>query len=384
MLWSRSANEHDIATHVTVVGGGIAGISAAAYLSKRARVTVLDMESTLTYHTTGRSAALFAQSYGSPETRSLTQASEAFLMSAAEGIADGPLLTTRGALTVAREDELPVLRAERAVSVTHGTAVSWLDADGVARLMPAIRKGYAVAGLWEPGAHDLDVAALHQAFVRLVRANGGEIATNHPVTALDHRNDHWHVHAADRTIETDVVVNAAGAWGDVVAGFAGVEPVGLTPMRRTAFTVPGRANSRHWPMIIDAGRGWYVRPDGQQFLCSPADETPSEPCDARPREADVALAIERINEATTLEIRSVRSQWAGLRTFAPDRAPVTGFDPSAEGFFWLVGQGGTGIQTSPAAGRLAAALILDGGPPPDLVMAGVDVDGLSPARFASD
>ena len=369
------------ADHVVVIGGGIAGISAAAYLSRRTRVTLIDMEASLTYHTTGRSAAVFVRNYGEPPTRRLTAASERFFASNADGFSEVSLLSRRGTLMVATEEHVDALRREYADGVASGTDVRWLDATDIEQLVPVIKRTHRAAGIWEPGAQDMDVAAIHHAFVRMLRSNDGEILTRHPAAAIDRTSRGWRVSAADATIEADVIVNASGAWGDEVAALAGVEPVGLVPCRRTAFMIAGTKESRHWPLVFGGRDEWYLRPDGDQIMCSPADETPSEPCDARPEEVDVALAIDRINTATTLEIRSVRSQWAGLRTFAPDRAPVTGFDPESPGFFWLVGQGGTGIQTAPAAGRLAAGLMLDGAVPPDLAVASVDPETMDPARF---
>jgi D-arginine dehydrogenase len=177
------------------------------------------------------------------------------------------------------------------------------------------------------------------------------------------------------------VVNASGAWGDLVAGLAGIEPIGLQPMRRTAFMVPGDAACADWPFVVDIEERFYFRPDGAQFLCSLAEETLSPPIDPRPEMADIAIAIDRINEATTLGIRTVSSQWTGLRTFAPDREMVIGPEPGTPGFFWLVGQGGTGIQTSPACGALVAALVTGTPPPPELDAAGIDPDQYSPDRF---
>jgi D-arginine dehydrogenase len=230
----------------------------------------------------------------------------------------------------------------------------------------------------------MDVAAIHQCFVRGMRRAGAEIRTSAPLVAAEPAGARVSVRVGDETLEVDLVVNAAGAWGDVVAQNCGVTPVGLQPLRRTAFMVPGRAEARTWPLVVDVDHLWYFKPDGEQFLCSPADETLCHPCDARPQEVDIALAIERINAATHLGIRSVRASWAGLRTFAPDRAMVIGPDPDHPWFVWLVGQGGTGIQTAPAAGRLAACLALGQAPPGDLLDEGLDLAALSPARFRSE
>jgi D-arginine dehydrogenase len=244
-----------------------------------------------------------------------------------------------------------------------------------------MRPAWLSGGLHEPSGADIDVAGLHQAFVRIARTHDSEIVKGAPVAAIARRNGQWVVRSGDREIEADSVINAAGAWGDRIAALAGVEPLGLQPMRRTAFMVPGSEDSASWPMVVEATEQFYFRPDGVQFLCSLAEETPSEPMDARPRMEDVALAIDRINEATTFGIRSVSSQWAGLRTFAPDRDLVIGEDPTAPGFHWLVGQGGIGIQTSPAYGKLLACLITDEPLPEHFSAVGVDPARTSPARF---
>ena len=238
--------------------------------------------------------------------------------------------------------------------------------------------------MFEPESLDLDVAGLHQAFVRGLRRAGGEVRVSSPVTGLDRPGSQWTVVSGSDQIRVDVVVNAAGAWGDEIAGLAEARLVGLVPMRRTAFTVPGESAYRHWPLVADAENQFYFRPDGSQLLCSLAEERASPPEDARPDEVDIALAIERINVATTLGIRVVRSSWTGLRTFVADRAMVIGFDPQIDGFFWLVGQGGTGIQTAPAAALLTAGLITSRAPPTALVEYGVDVAGLSPARLTAE
>ena len=220
----------------------------------------------------------------------------------------------------------------------------------------------------------MDVAAIHQGFVRLIRRQHGTIVTGARVTAATHDGT-WHVDTADGSRHAArVVVDAAGAWCDEVARTFGAAPVGLVPKRRTAFMVAAPEDSHRWPLVADPIHTFYFKPDGPQLLCSPADETPSEPCDARPEELDIARAIERINDMTTLGIRSIRSSWAGLRSFVPDGGMVISFDDRIDGFFWLAGQGGTGIQTAPAAGRLAADLILGAAPAVD--PAGFDVGRL--------
>jgi D-arginine dehydrogenase len=237
------------------------------------------------------------------------------------------------------------------------------------------------AGLHEPRALDIDVAGVHQAFVRIARRHDADLRTSTPVTGLARPDGRWRVSTPERDIQCSAVINASGAWGDLIAGLAGIEPIGLEPLRRTAFMVPGDVAYSTWPFVADIEERFYFRPDGAQLLCSLSEETPSPPTDPRPEVSDIALAIERINEATTLGIRSVNSQWTGLRTFAPDREMVIGEDPDAPGFFWLVGQGGTGIQTSPACGALIASLVTGTTPPPELDAGGVDACRYSPARF---
>jgi D-arginine dehydrogenase len=244
-----------------------------------------------------------------------------------------------------------------------------------------MRPDWVAGGLHETDALDIDVAGLHQAFVRIARRHGADLRPSAPVTGLTRRGSGWRVATPGGDIDCDAVVNASGAWGDVVAGLAGIEPIGLQPMRRTAFMVPGDAAYADWPLVVDIEERFYFRPDGAQLLCSLAEETPSPPTDPQPEMADIAMAIDRINEATTLGIRTVSSQWTGLRTFAPDREMVIGEEPGGAGFFWLVGQGGTGIQTSPACGALIAALVTGSFPPPELSAAGVDPNRYSPARF---
>ena len=368
-------------TDFAVIGGGIAGVAAAAHLAPHGSVTLLEMESSLAYHTTGRSAALFVVNYGGEGSRPLAQASRRFLEDPPDGSTDGSLLSERGALWVADESQLEHLHEIAGEGARSGAGSLLVGPDEMLRMVPLLRPERIGAGLYEPSAQDIDVAALHQAFVRIARRNGAEIRLSSPVTGLAGLGQGWRVSTPDGTFECSSVVNAAGAWGDEIAVLAGVEPIGLQPMRRTAFMVPGDQAFAGWPMVVDVDHRFYFRPDGVQLLCSLAEETPADPGDARPEMEDVALAIERINQATTLDIRTVNSQWAGLRTFAPDRDLVIGEDPGAPGFFWLVGQGGTGIMTSPAFGAMVASQVVGGALPDDLVQAGVDPARTSPARF---
>jgi D-arginine dehydrogenase len=358
-----------------VIGGGIAGVSAAAHLAPHATVTLVEMEPTLAYHTSGRSAAMSVVNYHSAAVRSLSKASRAFLEDPPVGSVDAPLLSPRDVLWVA--DEANVEALDR---VKNEQAVP-LKRDEVTRVMPLMNPAWVAEGLLDSSAKEIDVAGLHQAFVRIARGHDAEIVTSAPVSRIARGHAGWSVRAGERHIDCDVVINASGAWGDLVAGLADIAPLGLRPMRRTAFMVPGSEQYAGLPMVIEAGEAFYFKPDGVQLLCSLAEENPSEPTDPRPRMEDVALAIDRINRATTLGIRTVNSQWTGLRTFTPDRDLAIGEEPTAPGFFWLVGQGGIGIQTSPAYGSLLSSLVLRTGLEDDLAAAGVEQHLLDPARF---
>lgn len=376
--WTR---DHHSVTDFIVIGGGIAGLSAAAHLSPHGTVLVLEMETALAYHTTGRSAALFIVNYGAQGSRPLGVASRAFLEDPPDGTTDGPLITPRGLLWVADETQFPGLTEIALEGQESGADSSLIPPDQVLDLVPVLRRDRIAGGLHEPCARDIDVAGLHQAFVRIARKNHAEIHTSSPVTSIEREGSGWKVTTGGDAFKGGTIVNAGGAWGDEIAALAGIQPIGLQPMRRTAFMVPGSQGYAGWPMVVDADQNFYFKPDGVQLLCSLAEEEPSEPTDARPQMEDVALAIERINEATTLGIRSVNSQWTGLRTFAPDRDLVIGEEPTAPGFFWLVGQGGTGIQTAPAYGSLLASRVLGTDIPSELMEAGVDPSTTDPGRF---
>lgn len=364
---------------VVVIGGGIAGVSAGYHLALAGcEVTLFEQEKTLAYHSTGRSAALYFGDYGATAIRPLTRASRRFFESPPEGLADVKFLERRGAMWIGRNDQVASLDREFAVAGASAERLSPANAMG---LVPVLRPEQLGGAILVPDALDLDVASIHQSFVRGMRQTGGTIVTSAPITALTETRFGWQVTTPNQSMAAEVVVDAAGAWGDAVAALGGVSPVGLQPLRRTAFMVPGDISYAGWPLVADVDNGFYFRPDGTQILCSLADETPTPPVDAKPVQLDVALAIERINAATTLDITTVRSAWAGLRSFVPDRAMVIGFDVDHPGFFWLVGQGGTGIQTAPAAGELTAALVTSGEAPPHQLAAGLDLAALSPTRF---
>lgn len=372
---------------IAVIGGGIAGVSAAAALvahPSRPQVTLLEAEEQLATHTTGRSAAQLIENYGADAVRPLTTASLPYFVSPPSEHCPTPLLRTQPVLTVGRPDQDDLMEASLVEGRRSNPDIGEITPAEAGRLFPPLRTERLSRVIIEPGSSDIDVAALHQSFVRAFTAGGGGIETLARVDAATRPapGRPWVVETTTGTWEADLVVNAAGAWGDVVAARAGVEPVGLVPKRRTAFMVASRwDDSADWPMAAEAELSWYLKPDGGQFLCSPADETPSDPVDAKPEELDIAIAIDRINEATTLDIRSVRSSWAGLRTFAPDGSMVIGPDPEDPSFLWCVGQGGTGIQTSPGAGQLLADLCLDGAPGATFDGMELDLDGLSAARF---
>jgi D-arginine dehydrogenase len=367
-----------------IIGSGIAGASAAAFLAPRARVAVIERESAHGYHTTGRSAALYSPLYGNAAFRALTVASRDFLTSPPEGFSAHPILTPRGVLYIASESQRASLAAFVDGAEALGIRIVPKTRDEALTLCPALRPEHLAAAVHEPDAMDIDVEALHQGYLRLARAAGAMIRLDSEVTALERRNGVWTARlAGGELITTSVVIDAAGAWADVVAQRAGASPIGLTPLRRTAFIVdpPEGRDVTRWPSVIDADEAFYFKPDAGRLLISPADETPSEPCDAWVEDLIIAECVERMQEAADVPVRRILRSWAGLRTFAPDRSPVIGYDPQMEGLFWLAGQGGYGVQSSAAAGRTAAALALGEGLPKDVATLGLRAADISPARF---
>jgi D-arginine dehydrogenase len=369
---------------VVIIGGGIAGASAAYFLARAGqRVVVLEREAQPGYHSTGRSAALFSETYGPPEVRALSAASRDFLEHPPAGFSEHPLVVPRGMLMVACESEREALaRFVREVRAS-GAAVDELSAAQVALKVPSLRPEAVVAGALEPDAMDVDVHALHWGYLREMKRLGGVIVTDCEVCRLEPGGARWRVEdGRGRAYEADVVVNAAGAWADRVAQLAGAAPLGLEPRRRTAVTVdvPSGVEVEHWPMVCSISHDYYFKPDAGRLLLSPADETPVEPQDVQPEDLDVAIAVDRFMTATTIAVRRPVSTWAGLRNFFVDGVPVSGYAAEVPGFYWLAGQGGYGIQTSPAMGRLAASLIIGAGVPDDMQAAGIDAAALAPDR----
>ncbi|MBI5157761.1 MAG: FAD-binding oxidoreductase [Acidimicrobiia bacterium] len=368
---------------IAVVGGGIAGTSAAYELAAGTEVTLYERESTCGYHSTGRSAALFTECYGDPVVRRLAMAGRDFFEHPPPDFTDDPLVRPRPVMFVgthAQRTELAVALADYSAMVP---AVHGVSADEAVARCPVLDSDVVAGGIIEPEARDIDVAALHLGFLRGIRVRGSRVVTSAGVSRIAADHGGWQVTAGDRTEHFDVVVNAAGAWCDVIGRMAGAAPIGLVPKRRTAFTFsPGTdGGPLPWPMVIDVAEQFYFRPEGIHLLASPCDETPVEPHDVRHEEIDVAIGIDRVQSVTTLKIRSVVRAWAGLRSFVVDQRPVNGWDPECGGLYWIAGQGGFGIKTSPAMGRFAAAMILGGAPPADLVAAGVTAEAVGIARL---
>jgi D-arginine dehydrogenase len=362
---------------VVVIGAGIAGSTSAAAIAGDRRVALIEAEEAAGYHSTGRSAALWVQNYGPPDVRRLTGLSRAFFEAPPAGFTETPLMSRRPVVFLAPDDQ----RAELERMLADGSGLRPIAISTVRAMAPALRPDYAVAAAIEEDAFDMDVAALHQGFLRQLRSRGGVLAFRQRAGQIERRDGGWDVHTiAGDVFRAPVVVNAAGAWGDEVASGAGVTPLGLTPCRRTGAIIDPRPwRVEDWPLLNDVRHSWYVRTEARtRLMVSPADETPMHPHDVQPDEMDIAVAIDRMQRALDIEVRRVERSWSGLRTFAPDRSLAIGWDRSAEGFFWCVGQGGYGIQTSPAAGSLVADLISrrDPGEAADIVTA------VDPGRFS--
>jgi D-arginine dehydrogenase len=367
-----------------IIGAGIAGASVASELAGSARVLLIERESQPGYHATGRSAAMYIETYGNRTVRGLIRAGRDFFHNPPAGFCDHPLLSPRGGLFIGRTDQEDALDAHYRKSVTITPTITRHDASFALARVPVLKRGHVAGCIWEPDAMDIDVHALHQGYLRRLRGQGGRLATDAGLEGLAWRGDHWRIETRAGLFDAAVVVNAAGAWADEIAGLAGAARLGLEARRRTVvlFDPPAEMTISKWPFVIDIDESFYFKPDAGKILASPADETPVPPCDVQPEEMDVAVALDRIERATTMAPRRLDHKWAGLRTFAPDETPVVGFDPKVAGLFWLAGQGGSGIQSAPALARIAAALVQKGAIPADIGDLGVERAALDPARFS--
>ena len=369
---------------IAVIGAGMAGASVAYELAQHFKVTVLEQEAQPGFHSTGRSAAVFSEDYGNPVVRAITALSRYFLLQPPFDDVERPLLTPRGAVFIAsaaQQKQLEVMHLERRHHPAKNTLLSQKE---LIALVPVLNSKWQSA-LWESQAMDIDVATLHQAYLRHAKRRGATVLCNSRVIGMTHKYGDWRVELEGRALEFDLIVNAAGAWADTIAGFAKVAPLGLFPKRRTAFLFapPPTVQHKSWPVVIDVEEGFYFKPEGELLLGSPADETPHPATDVQPDDLDVATAIDRIERATTLRINRVTAAWAGLRTFSRDRSPVIGFDPRVPHFFWLAGQGGYGIQMAPALALASASLIRDGRLPETFVRQDLDEMAIGPSRLIS-
>ena len=369
---------------IAIIGGGIAGISLAYFLSPHRSVVVLEREDALGYHSTGRSAAEFTLRDNAPLVNALARASHAFLTEPPAGFADVPLLIERGSIILGTEDKAALVRERFEQAKAVGIAVEWLDEAAMLARAPMLKPTYAAAAYFDPDYWDIEVDALLQAYARHARRHGAQILEKRQLTGARRVGNQWLIETNEETIAAGTVVNAAGGWADTVAALCGVTPMGIVPHRRTAITVdlPEGIDASRLPEINEVEEIFYFKPEGGRLLASPADATPCEAADVQPEELDVAYAAHYVEEATTLNVRRIFKSWAGLRSFSADRLPVIGPARDAENFFWLAGQGGYGILTSPALGSLAAALLTGNSVPEPLARGGIGAETFSPLRFS--
>ncbi len=364
---------------ILVVGAGMAGASAAAELSAEAEVLLLESEERPGQHATGRSAAIFIQNYGNRSIRQLSKASRPLFEDHPLSTERGSLLSDRGLLFLAEPDQ----GAELDALLAEADGLEELDEAAVRAMVPPLRAGSFVRAAYEADAKGIDVDRLHQIYLRALKRNGGGLVCRAGVTALARLGGVWRAETPAGRFEAPVLVNAAGAWADEVAALAGLPRIGLQPKRRSAALLPTPADwpVDSWPLTGDVGERWYMKPEGGKMMVSPADADPVEPHDAWPDDLVLAEGLDRFCRVFDYEVTRLEASWAGLRTFAPDGSLVIGFEPQAEGFFWLAGQGGYGIQTAPAAARCAAALALGRGVPTELARLGFTDLSVSPARL---
>ncbi|MEP6898556.1 MAG: FAD-dependent oxidoreductase [Rhodanobacter sp.] len=362
-----------------VIGAGIAGASVAYFMAPHARVLVLERETYAGMHSTGRSAALFSETYGSPQVRALSRASRPFLSQPPAGFAEHPILAPRGNIIIGRADEVDEIIAQYESMRLFSPELELRDTKKILEIVPVLKPEFAQIGLHEPNAADIDVNELHQGFLRGLRTRGGRLHLNVDIHAITRNAQDWQVDAGEQIYRAPLLLNAAGAWVDQVATMASVLPIGITPKRRSAFVFDGPDNvdASLWPFITAFDETFYFKPDAGLLLGSCVNADPVEPHDVQPEEYDIALGIHRIEEATTMTIRRPRRSWAGLRSFVADGDLVGGFAADAPGFFWIAAQGGYGIQTCAAMGEACANLALGRPLPTALVDAGVSAEMLA-------
>jgi D-arginine dehydrogenase len=373
----------DIDADYIIVGAGIAGAATAYWLSRHARVLVLERESQAGYHSTGRSAAVFIASYGPAQVRALSAASRAFFDSPPAGFCQHPLLTRREGLVFAQAGQEAELAAYERMALAASPRVHHLDAAQALARVPVLRPGNLAGAVVDDDISDIDVDGLLQGFLRGVRAQGGKVVFDADVQRLDRVGGAWRVGTTRGACAAPVLVNAAGAWADRIGALAGAAPLGLVPRRRSAllFEPPPDLRTERWPMFADVGQSFYVKPDAGLLLGSGLNADPVGPHDVQAEELDIAIAIDAIQTMTTLTVRRPRHVWAGLRSFVEDGEFAAGFDRGVPGLFWAAAQGGYGIQTAPAAGMLFDAMLRGAAVPEPLVRAGVDPALLDPARL---
>ncbi|MCO5154273.1 MULTISPECIES: NAD(P)/FAD-dependent oxidoreductase [unclassified Shinella] len=369
---------------IAIIGGGIAGLSLAYFLSPFRSVVVLEQEGALGYHSTGRSAAEFTLRDNAPLVNALARASHDFLMQPPEGFADVPLLIERGSIILGTAEKTALVRARFEAAKALGVAVEWLDEAAMLARAPMLDPAYAAAAYFDPDYWDIEVDALLQAYARHARRNGAQILEGQTFSGARRVAGAWRIETGGDTISAGTLVNAAGGWADAVAALSGVAPAGIVPHRRTAITVdlPGGIDASRLPEINEIEELFYFKPEGGRLLASPADATPCEPADVQPEELDIAYAAHYVEEVTTLSVRRVFKSWAGMRSFSADRLPVIGPAKDEPSFFWLAGQGGYGILTSPALGSLSAALLTGSSMPEPLAREGITAETFSPSRFS--
>jgi D-arginine dehydrogenase len=367
---------------ILVIGGGIAGASIAAHLSEHAKVHVLEMEDQPGYHSTGRSAALFLETHGNSTVRALSKASRAFLFSPPAAFCSVPLVKPRPVLVFGHSDQQATF--DKFVQTeTSGGGLEVVTPAQALELCPILRSEGLLGGAVDRRAADIEVHELHDGYLRTLKRRGGGLTTGVKVTGIFKQSGDWFVESDKSRFRAGIVVNAAGAWADELGQIAGTQKIGLEPRRRTAALIEPAQTvaSENWPIILDVEERFYAKPDAGLLLLSPIDETLTVPCDAQPEELDIAIAIERLESATILEVRRIHAKWAGLRSFVRDRSPVVGFDREQPGFFWMAALGGYGIQTAPALSAMAASLVLGRSAGDALEDFAVHSDDISPARL---